>query len=288
MAKESKYKLNSYDDLFGVGKNEEQPVKIAVTELHEFRNHPYYVIDDEDMHELVESIEKEGVLIPLIARPMKNGGYELISGHRRKHAAELAGLEKVPVSVRELSDKEAIDVMISTNIQRTNILPSEKAFAYRMQWEATYHRGKKGVSTPKKIGEQTGDSTRKVQRYIRLTYLISDLLTLVDERKLTMQAAYEISFLGDKEQGWIFDIYRETGKLPSGKTAETIRKEFDEKKLTNEKLRIIIMGELRKTNRKITLKNKRINEYFPPDYSEGQIEEIIYKLLDRWRDEQNE
>lgn len=134
MIKEQKYKLNSYNDLFGVSDRDEQPVKISLNELHDFKNHPYRVVDDEDMQELASNIRENGILVPLIARPMKNGGYEVIAGHRRKYAAGLAGLEKVPVSVRELSDAEAIDIMVSTNIQRTNILPSEKAFAYRMQF----------------------------------------------------------------------------------------------------------------------------------------------------------
>ena len=288
MIKEQKYKLNSYNDLFGVSDRDEQPVKISLNELHDFKNHPYRVVDDDDMQELASNIRENGVLVPLIARPMKNGGYEVIAGHRRKYAAGLAGLEKVPVSVRELSDAEAIDIMVSTNIQRTNILPSEKAFAYRMQWEATSHRGKKGENTPKAISEQAGDSIRNVQRYIRLSYLKKELLNLIDIGRMTMQAGHEISFLDEQAQEWVLDIHEATGKVPNGKMAELIRKEYEDKKLTPEKMRIIMMGEPRKANRKVTLKNKRINEYFPPEYSAGQIEEIIYSLLDRWRTEQNE
>lgn len=288
MIKEQKYKLNSYNDLFGVSDRDEQPVKISLNELHDFKNHPYRVVDDEDMQELASNIRENGILVPLIARPMKNGGYEVIAGHRRKYAAGLAGLEKVPVSVRELSDAEAIDIMVSTNIQRTNILPSEKAFAYRMQWEATSHRGKKGENTPKAISEQAGDSIRNVQRYIRLSYLKKELLNLIDIGRMTMQAGHEISFLDEQAQEWVLDIHEATGKVPNGKMAELIRKEYEDKKLTPEKMRIIMMGEPRKANRKVTLKNKRINEYFPSEYSAGQIEEIIYSLLDRWRTEQNE
>ena len=288
MIKEQKYKLNSYNDLFGVSDRDEQPVKISLNELHDFKNHPYRVVDDDDMQELASNIRENGVLVPLIARPMKNGGYEVIAGHRRKYAAGLAGLEKVPVSVRELSDAEAIDIMVSTNIQRTNILRSEKAFAYRMQWDATSHRGKKGENTPKAISEQAGDSIRNVQRYIRLSYLKKELLNLIDIGRMTMQAGHEISFLDEQAQEWVLDIHEATGKVPNGKMAELIRKEYEDKKLTPEKMRIIMMGEPRKANRKVTLKNKRINEYFPPEYSAGQIEEIIYSLLDRWRTEQNE
>lgn len=288
MIKEQKYKLNSYNDLFGVSDRDEQPVKISLNELHDFKNHPYRVVDDEDMQELANNIRENGILVPLIARPMKNGGYEVIAGHRRKYAAGLAGLEKVPVSVRELSDAEAIDIMVSTNIQRTNILPSEKAFAYRMQWEATSHRGKKGENTPKAISEQAGDSIRNVQRYIRLSYLKKELLNLIDIGRMTMQAGHEISFLAEQAQEWVLDIHEATGKIPNGKMAELIRKEYEDRKLTPEKMRIIMMGEPRKANRKVTLKNKRINEYFPSEYSAGQIEEIIYSLLDRWRTEQNE
>lgn len=288
MIKETKYKLNSYNDLFGVSDRDEQPVKISLNELHDFRNHPYRVVDDEDMQELVNSIREQGVLVPIIARPMQHGGYEVIAGHRRKYAAGLAGLDKIPVVVRELSDADAIDTMISTNIQRTNILPSEKAFAYRMQWEAASHRGKKGTNTPKMIAEQAGDSTRQVQRFIRLSYLDKGLLNFVDSGKLSIQAGHEISFLDEQAQGWVLDIAEATGKIPTGKMADDIHREYEEKKLTPEKLRIIIMGEPRKSSRKVTLKNKRINEYFPSDYSAEQIEEIVYSLLDRWRSEQNE
>ena len=239
MIKETKYKLNSYNDLFGVSDRDEQPVKISLTELHDFRNHPYRVVDDEDMQELVSSIREQGVLVPIIARPMQHGGYEVIAGHRRKYAA---GLDKIPVVVRELSDADAIDTMISTNIQRTNILPSEKAFAYRMQWEAASHRGKKGTNTPKMIAEQAGDSTRQVQRFIRLSYLDRELLNFVDSGRMSIQAGHEISFLDEQAQSWVLDVAMATGKVSSGKMAENIRREYEEKKLTPEKLRIIMMG----------------------------------------------
>lgn len=288
MSREPKYKLNSYNDLFGVRDNDEQAVNISLNELHDFKDHPYRVVDDEDMQELVESIRAKGVLVPIIARPMKHGGYEVIAGHRRKHAAELAGLEKIPVSVRELSDGDAIDIMICTNIQRTDILPSEKAFAYRMQQETNSHRGRRGENTPKAIGEQAGDGIRKVQRYIRLTYLQKDLLDLVDAGKMTIQAGHEFSFLDEQAQVWVLEAIEENGKIPTGKMAEEIRKEYEEKRLTPEKARIIMMGEPRRRSRNVTLKNKRINEYFPSEYSAGQIEEVIYSLLDRWKSEQNE
>ncbi|MDO4805513.1 MAG: ParB/RepB/Spo0J family partition protein [Lachnospiraceae bacterium] len=287
MIKEQKYKLNSYNDLFGVSDCDEQPVKISLNELHDFKDHPYRVVDDEEMQELVNSIREQGILVPVIARPMKHGGYEVIAGHRRKYAAGLAGLERIPVVVRELSDSDAIDTMISTNIQRTNILPSEKAFAYRMQWEANSHRGKKGANTARMIAEQASYSTRQVQRFIRLSYLDRELLNFVDSGRMSIQAGHEISFLDEQAQSWVLDVAMATGKVPTGKMAENIRREYEEKKLTPEKLRIIMMGENRKPNRKITLKSKRINEYFPSDYSAGQIEEIVYSLLDRWRSEQN-
>ena len=164
-------KLNSYDDLFGETLAHPEAVEVMIKELHDFKDHPFRVNDDEEMAELVQSIREKGVLVPLTVRPSSEGGYEIISGHRRKHAAELSGLFKVPVMIRDLSDEDAVDIMIYSTIQRTNILPSEKAMAYKLQMETMRHQGKKGASSPDTVGQKYGDNARKVQRYIRLTFL---------------------------------------------------------------------------------------------------------------------
>ena len=167
-------KLNSYESLFGELPDEGESTDLFIKELHDFKEHPFRVTDDEDMLELIQSIKEKGILVPLTVRPIAEGGYEIISGHRRKHAAEIAGLEKVPAIIRELSDEDAVDIMIYSNIQRTNVLPSEKANAYKLQMDTMRHQGKKGSSTPDEVGKKYGDNARKVQRYIRLTYLIPE------------------------------------------------------------------------------------------------------------------
>lgn len=276
--------LNSYEALFGEPSVESDVTELSVKDLHDFKNHPFKVSDDEDMSELIRSIKEKGILVPLTVRPAPEGGYEIISGHRRKHAAEVAGLIKVPAIIRELSDEDAVDFMIYSNIQRTNVLPSEKAKAYRLQMETMKHQGKKGSSTPDEIGKKYGDNARKVQRYIRLTYLLSELLGLVDEKKLTMQAGYWISFLGTKEQESILNIYRTHGKLPSCRTAQQLRDQYEDHVLTKAGTEEMILGH--KLRRRVILKARHIDRIFSPEYDTEQIEEIIYQLLERWKQEQ--
>lgn len=277
-------KLNSYDDLFGETLAHPEAVEVMIKELHDFKDHPFRVNDDEEMAELVQSIREKGVLVPLTVRPSSEGGYEIISGHRRKHAAELSGLFKVPVMIRDLSDEDAVDIMIYSNIQRTNILPSEKAMAYKLQMETMRHQGKKGASSPDTVGKKYGDNARKVQRYIRLTFLQKDLLELIDSGKLTMQAGYWISFLDEREQGWILKIFRQYKKLPSGRTAQQLREQDEDHVLTLDSAETLILGN--GYRRKVSLKAKRIDRIFPPEYDGEQIEEIIYQLLERWKEEQ--
>lgn len=277
-------KLNSYDDLFGESTANPEAVEVLTKELHDFKNHPFHVNDDDDMAELVQSIREKGILVPLTVRPMEEGGYEIISGHRRKHAAELSGLFKVPVLIRDLSDEDAVDIMIYSNIQRTNILPSEKAFAYRLQMETMRHQGKKGASSAETVGKKYGDNARKVQRYIRLTFLHKDLLSLIDTGKLTTQAGYWISFLDEREQGWILNVFRQYRKLPSGRTAQQLRDQKEDHVLTLDSTETLILGN--GYRRKVSLKATRINQIFPPEYDGEQIEEIIYELLERWKEEQ--
>lgn len=276
--------LNSYEELFGDAPVHEDTKELMISELHDFRNHPFHVNDDEEMAELVQSIREKGILVPITVRPRDEGGYEIISGHRRKHAAQLIGLIKVPVIIRELSDEDAVDIMIYSNIQRTNILPSEKAMAYRLQMEAMKHQGKKGDSTPVAVGRKYGDNARKVQRFIRLTFLLKDLLELVDSGQLTMQAGYWISFLDENEQGWILKIFRQYRKLPSGRTAQQIKEQKEDHVLTLDSAENLILGN--GYRRKVSLKSKRIDQFFPPEYDSEQIEEIIYQLLERWKGEQ--
>ena len=277
-------RLNSYDDLFGKTLSNEGTVEVLIRELHDFENHPFQVRDDDDMEELVQSIREKGILVPLTVRPKDGGGYEVISGHRRKHAAELSGLFKVPVFIRQMPDEDAVDIMVYSNIQRTNILPSEKAKAYRLQMETMRHQGRRGVSTPEAVGKKYGDNARKVQRYIRLTFLHNDLLELIDDGKLTMDAGYWLSFLGEKEQGWILKVFRQYKKLPSGRTAQQLRDQNEDHILTFDRAETLILGN--GYRRRVSLKAKRIDQLFPPEYDGDQIEEIIYQLLERWKEEQ--
>ena len=277
-------KLNSYDDLFGDAPLQTDAVEVMIKDLYEFENHPFHVTDDEDMAELIQSIRDKGILVPLIVRSKEGGGYEIISGHRRKHAAEIAGLFKVPVLIREMPDEEAVDIMIYSNIQRTNILPSEKARAYRLQMETMKHQGKKGNLTSDAIGKKYGDNTRKVYRYIRLSYLQEDLLNLIDNGKMTIQAGYWLSFLDEQGQGWILKIFRQYRKLPSGRTAQQLKEQQDDHVLTLDSAETLILGN--SYRRKVSLKPKRIDQFFSPEYDAEQIEEIIYELLEQWKNEQ--
>jgi len=281
----SSVKLQTYDDLFGDMTDSASAQEVYIKELHDFRNHPFRVVDDDEMQDLVQSIREKGVLTPPIVRTRPEGGYEIISGHRRKHAASLAGLFKIPVIVRELSDEDAVDVMVYSNIQRTNILPSEKAHAYRMQWDLLRHPGKKGRPAPEEVGRKYGDNARKVQRYVRLTYLLPDFLDYIDSGKLTMQAGYAISFLGKEEQGWVQNAIRTYQKMPSGKCAEQIRSKSEEKVLTEDMVKLLILGKP-KRKRNITLKSSSLDKYFPPDISGEEIEKTVYMLLDQWKEGQ--
>lgn len=281
----SSIKLQTYDDLFGDTTGSDSAIEVYIKELHDFRNHPFRVVDDEEMQDLIQSIKEKGVLTPPIVRTRPEGGYEVISGHRRKHAASLAGLFKIPVVVRDLSDEDAVDVMVYSNIQRTNVLPSEKAFAYRMQWDLLRHPGKKGRPAPEEVGRKYGDNARKVQRYVRLTYLLPELLDYIDGGRLTMQAGYAISFLGKEEQGWVQSAIKTYQKMPNGKCAEQIRSKSEDKVLTEDMVKLLILGKPRR-KRNITLKGSSLDKYFPPEMSGEEIEKTVYMLLDQWKEGQ--
>lgn len=277
----SKITLTSYDDLLGGVATLEDVREVAIDELHSFTDHPFKVKDDEEMKELVESVKAQGILTALLVCPLKKGGYEIISGHRRKHAAELAGLKQVPVIVREMDKDSAVQAMVDSNLQRENILPSEKAFAYRMKMEAVKHQGVSGANSAKKVGKENKDSARQVYRYIRLTYLMNTLLKAVDENIIKLQIGVELSYLSIIEQEMVEEVHDSTGKYPSLEQAKQLRKHREEKSLTKEVIRLLIIGEPKKKT-SITFKQDDIKKYFPPDYDEQKMRSIICQLLEEW------
>lgn len=286
MARE-KIKLTSYDELLGVQKD--GTIDVNLTELHEFKNHPFRVIDDEKMQELAESIKANGVLSPALVRKRSEGGYELISGHRRKRACEMAGLSKMPVIVKELSDDEATIIMVDANIQREEILPSEKAFAFKMKMEAMSHQGvSNGKITADEIGADNGVSGRQVKRYIRLTMLIPELLQLVDEKKLPFVVGVEISYLDEEFQEVIYKNLME-GKKVGKNEIHSLRQneELEEGELTIYDIEGLLFPEkAKKKISNVTLNQRKLAKYFTPDYEAEQIEEIILSLLEKWNEEQ--
>ena len=265
----SKIKLTSYDELIGGAVSKDDIQEIPIGQLRDFVDHPFHVNDDDEMNELVESIKTQGILTALLVRPSKKGGYEIVSGHRRKHAAVLAGLTQVPVIIRE------------SNLQREHILPSEKAFAYRMKMQAMNHQGVSGGISAETIGKAGKDSARQVYRYVRLTYLRKPILDAVDKDLMGIQTGVELSYLEPSEQIWLEEIHNTTGKYPSLEQAKKIKIRSEEKTLTKEILRLLIMGEKRKA-RTVTLKQNEINKYFTPDYDEQKMRSVIIELLEEW------
>ena len=288
----SKIKIDSFDDLFGSSTEEnfshaEQVVEVPLEDLHTFQNHPFRVLDDEKMEETVESIKKYGVLMPGIARPRKEGGYEIIAGHRRKRGCELAGKTTMPVFIREYTDDEAVVIMVDTNIQREDILPSEKARAYRMKYEAMKHQGKLGGNTLEILGEQAGESRKTVQRYIRLAYLSDELLELVDKKKLGFLQGVEISYLSKEEQKWVFAV-ASTQKGTVSITQAGKLKEYAKRGELTQVVVELLLSEQKASERKVTIKAEKLRSYFPEDYSSEDMEAVILKLLDEWKSKQKE
>ena len=275
----SKIKINSFADV--VGGNGKTVVEVPLSDLHTFRDHPFRVLDDEKMDELVESIKEKGVLTPAIIRPIPDGGYEIIAGHRRKRACELAGLTTIPAIVRKYSDEDAVITMVDTNLQREDILPSEKAHAYRMKFDCTKHQGSKGGNTLKEMAEAAGEGIKTIQRYICLSYLSEELLTLVDEKKLPIRSGVEISYLKEKEQEWIESIIKETAVQVTPAQAEKIRNYSESKELTKGLVKEILSQEKPKP-RKFVIKGEKLADYFPEDTTDEEIEETIIRLLDEW------
>lgn len=283
----SKVKLSSFDDLFGGAENTagEQIINVNLADLHTFKGHPFRVLDDEKMEETTESISKYGVLVPGLARPRKEGGYEIIAGHRRKRGSELAGLDTMPVIVRNYTDDEATIIMVDSNIQREDILPSEKARAYAMKYEAMKHQGSKGGSTLDEVGEAAGESGKTVQRYVWLARLSDELLDMVDKKKIGIAQGVDISFLSEEAQQWVAVILEETGASVSNAQAAKLKEYGKSGDLTLAMVRLILTEEKPK-ERKVTIKGEKISQYFSEDYSNDDIEGIIIQLLEEWQKKQ--
>lgn len=282
----AKIKLNSYDDLFGAAEapaGTEQVQEVPLSDLHTFRGHPFKVLDDEKMQETVESIKNYGVLMPGIARPRAEGGYEIIAGHRRKHGCELAGLSTMPVFIRDYSDDEATIIMVDTNIQREDIPPSEKARAYAMKYEAIKHQGRKGGgNTLEEVGEAAGESGKTVQRYIWLARLSDALLDMVDKKKIGLVQGVDISFLAGQEQEWVRAVLEETEVSPSVSQTAKLKEFGKSGELTLAMVRLIL-SEDKPKGRKVTIREEKISRFFPEEYSSEEIEGIIFQLLEEWQ-----
>ena len=290
--------LSSYDDIFSTEQSrteagQELVQEIPLEELHPFEGHPFKVLDNEEMDKTVESVRALGVVTPLIARPDPEGGYEIISGHRRHRAAELAGKETVPVIVREMDDDSAIILMVDANLQRENIFPSERAFAYKMKLEAVKHQGERSDLTSRQVvgkleaadlvGKSSDESGRQVQRFIRLTNLIPELLELVDQKKISFNPAVELSYLTTSEQRDFFEAMQDTQNAPSLSQAQRIKKLSQEGKCSYDAI-YDIMGEEKKAEMdRVTIKNDVLRKYFPKSYTPRQMEETILKLLEQWQ-----
>ena len=285
--------LSSYDDIFTTeeSRQTEQIQQIPIAELHPFKDHPFKVLDYEAMQRTVESVAQFGVLAPLVVRPREEGGYEIISGHRRQHAAELAGLKTLPVIVRNMDDDQAVIQMVDSNLQRESILPSERAFAYKMKLDAMNHQGIRGDSTCGQIGHKSrdiiaaeaGDSARNVQRFIRLTNLIPELLELVDQKKISFNPAVELSYLTTSEQRDFFEAMQDTQSAPSLSQAQRIKKLSQAGKCSYDAI-YDIMGEEKKAEMdRVTIKNDVLRKYFPKSYTPRQMEGTILKLLEQWQ-----
>ena len=302
----SKIKMNSrFDEMFASAATVKGDKRqIDLTQLYPFKNHPFHVVDDDRMAQLVESIKERGILVPGLARPREEGGYELISGHRRKRAAELAGLVEMPVEIRDMTDDEAVIAMVDANLQREETLPSEKAFAYKMKLEALSHQGKKmnltscqlgtkpeGATSRQVVGKlesvdiignSTGDSGRQIQRYIRLTELTEDLLLMVDDKRLKFNPAVEISYLPREEQKLLYEEMQALNTAPSLTQAKNLKKLSQDGMCTKEAIHAILFVE-QVPERTVTIKHDRLSQYFSAEYSNEQIESIIFSLLDGWK-----
>ena len=290
--------LTSYDDIFETDESRaesqlERVQNISISELVPFKDHPFKVVDDEAMLRTTESIAQYGVLTPLIARPLEGGGYEFLSGHRRAHAAEMAGLTEVPVLVRQMDDDAATVLMVDSNLQRENILPSERAYAYKMKLEALKHQGERSDLTSGQLGpklrsdeqlaQEAGESRKQVQRYIRLTNLIPELLEMVDQKQISFNPAVELSYLAPEEQEIFMQAMDEVQASPSLSQAQRLKKLAQEGDFTMDAAREI-MNEVKKGDlERVTFRNEQLRKYFPRSYTTQQMQDTIIKLLDQWQ-----
>ena len=295
--------LKGADDIFSTEESRqeqqrEQVQQIPIGELFPFKDHPFKVLDDESMQRTVESVEQYGVLSPLIARPRPEGGYEIISGHRRQHAAQLAGLDTLPVIVRNMDDDAAVLLMVDSNLQRENILPSERAFAYKMKLEALKNQGARSDLTSRQVvgkleaadlvGKGNEESGRQVQRFIRLTNLIPELLDMVDEKKISFNPAVELSYLEEKQQRDFLEAMRDTQNAPSVSQAQQLKKMAQQGEFSYEKA-FDVMGQEKKSEQDtVTIKNETLRKYFPRSYTPRQMEEKIIQLLDAWQQQRQQ
>lgn len=307
--------LSSYDDIFKTEETREEHVEqpapmsvpekpqeapghenvqmISLNDLHPFHNHPFKVKDDEAMANTVDSVKQYGVLVPAIARPMEDGGYELVAGHRRHHASELAGLTEMPVIVRKLDDDEATIIMVDSNLQRETLLPSERAFAYKMKLEAIRHQGERSDLTSSQVGiklqaldivgSQAGDSRNQVHRYIRLTSLTPELLDMVDNKKIAFNPAVELSYLPHNEQAQLLDAMESEQSTPSLSQAQRLKKFSQEGKLTLDVMTAIMSEEKKPEQEKLTFTGDKLRKFFPKSYTPQQMEQTIFKLLEQWQ-----
>ena len=291
-----KIKLTSIDELLGVV-NEESAMEIEIDKIKSFSGHPFKVIDDEKMQDLIESISESGVLTPVLIRPDQNDGYEMISGHRRMHAAQKAGLITIPAIVREMTDDEAVIAMVDANIQREELLPSEKAFAYKMKLEAMKRQGSRTDLTLSQnetklrsdeiLSKQVGESRAQVQRYIRLTELIPDLLELVDKKRLNFTIAVDISYIPQDVQKWIYEYICDNGFIKPNQIA-ALRNYLGQGPVTQSLMISILNSHIpvKAPARKVTLNEKKLTKYFPKNYTSEDMEKVIESLLEKWKQEQ--
>ena len=293
--------LKGADDIFSTEESRqeqqwEQVQQIPIGELFSFKNHPFKVLDDESMQRTVESVEQYGVLSPLIARPRPEGSYEIISGHRRQHAAQLAGLDTLPVIVRQMDDDAAVLLMVDSNLQRENILPSERAFAYKMKLEALKNQGARSdltsaqlgrkLETADIVGQESGDSRNQVRRFIRLTNLVPELLDMVDEKKIAFNPAVELSYLDTNQQRDFLEAMNDTQNAPSLSQAQRLKKLAQEGHFSYD-VAFAVMGEEKKDELdKVVIKNDTLRKYFPRSFTPKQMEDTIIKLLDQWQRKQ--
>ena len=300
-ANSTKPSLTSYDDIFSTeesrnGPEQEKVMTVSIHDLQPFKNHPFRVVDDDRMTETVESIKEYGILVPLIVRPMDEGGYEIVSGHRRKRACELAGIDELPVLVRNLDDDEAVIIMVDSNLQRENILPSERAKAYQMKLEAIKRKAGRpakencdqvGHNFPEKrsveiLAENAPDSRNQIQRFIRLNNLEPSLMDRVDKGELAFTPAVELSYLKPEEQQWMHEALNETQQTPSLSQAQRIKKESKEGTLSAQGVLEILSEEKKPLYDSVTLSHDTLKRYFPKSYTAKQMEKVILKLLDAW------